>query len=161
MNWIPLPRESEEIHSWMRIYPGISFERSVLVVNTKYFSRLIYWRLPVKLLLYERTSELSIVSQYVVYGRLELCCKICSQMQIALDNRCAYCPFFCWRITSLIARFMGPIAWVLLPWRRQDPGHPWYWLCWTGINRSPHVKGYYILGWLKGEYKNIFTAGAF
>ena len=35
------------------------------------------------------------------------------------------------------------VSWVLMSWRRKDPGYKqrWCWLCWTGIIRSPHVKG--------------------
>ena len=35
------------------------------------------------------------------------------------------------------------ISWALMSWRRKEPGHqqPWYWLCWTGKIRFPHVKG--------------------
>ena len=34
------------------------------------------------------------------------------------------------------------ISWVLMPWRRKEPGHqqPWYLLCWTKLIRSPHIK---------------------
>ena len=35
------------------------------------------------------------------------------------------------------------ISWLLMSWRRKEPGHqqPWYWPSWTELTRSPHVKG--------------------
>ena len=35
------------------------------------------------------------------------------------------------------------ISWLLMSWRRKEPGHhqPWYWSSETEITRSPHVKG--------------------
>ena len=33
------------------------------------------------------------------------------------------------------------ISWLLVPWRRKEPGHqqPWYWPSLTEITRSPHL----------------------
>ena len=35
------------------------------------------------------------------------------------------------------------ILWLLMSWRRKEPGHqqPWYWPSLTELTRSPHVKG--------------------
>ena len=36
------------------------------------------------------------------------------------------------------------ISWLLMSWRRKEPGHqqPWFWPSKTGLTRSPHVKGW-------------------
>ena len=49
------------------------------------------------------------------------------------------------------------IPWVLMSWRRKEPGHhhSWYLLYWTGSIQSPHVKGFNIAFML--TYTNEIT----
>ena len=49
-------------------------------------------------------------------------------------------------IKELIYSTLSISGWVLISRRRKEPGHQqqWYWLCWRGIIRSRHVKGFNI-----------------
>ena len=48
----------------------------------------------------------------------------------------------CFHLMTSSSRATYSISWVLMSWRRKEPGHqqPWYLLCWTVSIRSPHVK---------------------
>ena len=47
------------------------------------------------------------------------------------------------RVKQGPAYWTQSISWLLMSWRRKEPGHqqPWYWPSLTELTRSPHVKG--------------------
>ena len=51
------------------------------------------------------------------------------------------------------------ISWVLMSWRRKEPGHrqPWYLLCWTKYIRFPHAKGWCLVRYDYFSYINTWT----